>query len=299
MKPIISEGWYDYKLIDSGGREKLEKFGKYILRRPEPQALWSKALEEKIWQSKQNACFIRDKKTDRGRPEISGYWKVSQHMPEEWPVNIKINRGKIQLILKRTSSGHIGIFPEQYLNWHFVAENTARIKEKLATPRVLNLFAYTGAASLASLSAGGDVVHVDSVKQTMDWTEKNRENSILPKSLHLVVEDALKFLKRESNRKKIYNGIILDPPVYGRGPEGEKWVLEENIFELMSYVARLLDKDLNFFLMNWYSIGLSAYVMENIVREFFPGALPEFGEMIIQSGSGNHLPLGTYLRFNT
>ncbi len=299
MKALISDGWHDYELIDSGGREKLERFGKYVLRRPEPQALWSKTLEERIWHTRQNALFIRDSKKSSGRPEISGLWKTSGNVPDEWPVNLTLSGKKLRLLLKRTSSGHIGIFPEQYMNWHYIAENTARIRNIIDAPRVLNLFAYTGAASLASLSSGGDVVHLDSVKQMIEWTEINRENSKLPKSLHLVVEDASKFIKRELKRKKVYQGIIMDPPAYGRGPEGEKWILEDNIYELISNASRILDKDNNFFVLNWYSIGLSPYVMENIVREFFPGIHSEYGEMIIRSGTGNLLPLGTYLRFNS
>ena len=135
------------------------------------------------------------------------------------------------------------------------------------------------------------------VRQMIDWTERNRMLSELPRSLHLVVEDAMKFIKREVRRGKKYNGIILDPPSYGRGPGGEKWQLESQIAELISIVAELLEPRDNFFVLNWYSLGLSSYIMKNLVQDHFPGAVPEFGEMVIKSKQGHLLPLGTYLRF--
>jgi 23S rRNA (cytosine1962-C5)-methyltransferase len=299
MKPLISQGWPDYELIDSGGREKLERFGAFILRRPEPQALWNKSIDKKIWDTTPDAIFIRDHEKDSYKPDISGRWKNSNKITREWPIKITIDRVSFQLILKLTSSGHIGIFPEQADNWNFIYHQITQIKSGVMEPKVLNLFAYTGAASLAALIAGAEVVHLDAVKQMIDWTEKNREHSGLPKKLHLVVEDTMKFIKREAKRGRKYNGIIMDPPSYGRGPGGEKWLLEEQVGELISLAAELLEPQNNFFVLNWYSMGLSSYVMANIVREYFPDQSPEFGEMVIRSTSGNHLPLGTYLRFGS
>ena len=294
---IISDGWEDYELIDSGEREKLERFGKFILRRPEPQALWNKSLDESVWEKKSDAAFIRSVKKNSDKTEISGVWKKGPGIPDHWNINLNIGKSPLKALIKFTSSGHVGLFPEQKNNWEFIAEKTFALSSSRVKPRILNLFAYTGMASLAGLAAGAEIVHLDAVKQMINWTEKNRELSELPGSLHLVVEDALKFIRREHKRNRLYDGIILDPPVYGRGPKGEKWQLGENIYELISGVSGILNKDKGFLVLNWYSIGLSPYVMLNLVKEFFPDKKPAFGEMIIRSGTGNYLPLGTYLRF--
>jgi 23S rRNA (cytosine1962-C5)-methyltransferase len=297
-KSLISDGWYDYELIDSGSKEKLERFGKNVLRRPEPQALWNKSIPEEKWSSLTNAVFTREKqKTSKGS-DISGHWDIVRSMPAEWGISFSVNNKKITLNLRLTSSGHIGIFPEQLPNWEFVcAKVEDQIKNSIQS-RVLNLFAYTGAASLAALAAGADVVHLDSVRQIIDWTEKNRESSGLPKKFHLVVEDALKFMKREVNRGNKYHGIIMDPPSYGRGPEGEKWIFEEQINELTRLGSMLLYPSSGFLVINWYSLGLSPYVMLNLIKSYVPAENIEFGDMVLRSKSGILLPLGTYLRLS-
>ena len=275
MKSLISNGWHEYELIDSGGKEKLERFGHYILRRPEPQALWDKSIDQKEWDSKPDAVFIRNKEKSSTKPDISGQWQNLKNIPKEWPVTFAVGHNTIKLLLRLTSSGHIGIFPEQIDNWNFIYHHVIRLTSVAKPPKVLNLFAYTGAASLSALAAGADVVHLDAVKQMIDWTEKNRNLSALPKTLHLVVEDAMKFIKREVRRGRKYFGIIMDPPSYGRGPEGEKWQLEEHISELISLTAKLLYPGNNFYVLNWYSLGLSSYIMQNLIQDSFPGVNPE------------------------
>jgi 23S rRNA (cytosine1962-C5)-methyltransferase len=297
MQPLITTGWKDYELIDSGGKEKLERFGNFILRRPEPQALWNKSNKEEEWNELANATFIREKIKTKNIADILGRWKLSKSMPNEWEVSIPIDKYYIKIILKLTSSGHIGIFPEQLPNWQFILERVRDHVRNKIRPSVLNLFAYTGAASLAALAAGAEVVHLDSVKQIIHWTEKNRESSGLPKMLHLIVEDAMRFIKRESKRGKKYHGIIMDPPSYGRGPDGEKWVFEQQINDLVNFSSQILDPSTGFFVLNWYSLGFSPFIMMNLVNDYFPGNNAEFGDMIIKSSTGSLLPLGTYLRF--
>jgi 23S rRNA (cytosine1962-C5)-methyltransferase len=296
LTPLHLIAWEDYQLLDSGGKEKLEKFGRYILRRPEPQAIWSKSIPEAQWRSKADAVFSRSRSTHTKHPDVSGSWIRRPEMPETWVVRVKFNLMEIQMRLKLTSSGHIGIFPEQFPNWQFI-DRCIRFQARKSVPRILNLFAYTGAASLVSLAAGAEVVHLDAVKQMIHWTEQNREISGLPKKIHLVAEDALKFLRREIRRGRQYDGLIADPPSYGRGPEGEKWLFDEHIQELIAMSGKLLKPDSIFFVLNWYSIGLSPYVMISLVTQHFPGIPCEAGDMVVASQTGPFLPLGTYLRF--
>jgi 23S rRNA (cytosine1962-C5)-methyltransferase len=297
MRPLFSGGWNDYELIDSGGKEKLERFGKYRLRRPEPQALWNKSRPADFWDSNTDAFFIRTKIKLQPVSDISGQWEKINPIPNEWLINIPSGTQRIRMILKLTSSGHIGIFPEQVSNWEYIAACISDLAPAIQKPRILNLFAYTGASSLVALAAGAEVFHLDSVKPIINWTEKNRESSGLPKLLHLVVEDAVLFMKREVKRGNMYHGIIMDPPSYGRGPAGEKWIFENGINELISCASKILDPGRGFFILNWYSLGLSPYVMLNLVNNYFRNCAPEFGDMVITSPSGNYLPLGTYLRF--
>lgn len=193
-----------------------------------------------------------------------------------------------------TAFKHVGIFPEQAVNWDYI---TQRIKSfKTAQPKLLNLFAYTGGASLAARAVGADTTHVDSIKQVVTWANENQEISGL-KNIRWVVEDALKFVKREIKRGKKYNGIILDPPAYGHGPGGEKWKLEDNIQEMMADVVKLLD-DEHFLILNTYSLGFSSVIVENLIRSSYPMAQNlETGELYLQATSGCKLPLGVFGRF--
>lgn len=222
MELLTPQHWKDYELIDSGDYEKLERFGKYIIRRPEPQAVWRKSLSETEWESSADATFKREKGKVAQDGNDKGVWIQKKGMPDQWFIGYRYKEMNLKFRLGLTSFKHVGLFPEQSENWDFIYDT---IKElEVSEPKVLNLFAYTGGASIAAKSAGADVTHVDSVKQVITWSRENMEASGMD-NIRWIVEDALKFCRREVKRGKKYNGIILDPPAYGRGPDGEKWVL--------------------------------------------------------------------------
>ena len=281
--------WKDYELIDCGDFEKLERFGNVVLIRPEPQAVWSKQLSPAEWQRLHHIKF-------KGRSATSGHWiKKSPTIPDRWHVEYKNPEATIKFRLALTSFKHVGIFPEQAVNWDYIT--TCLKKFKTPEPKVLNLFAYTGGASLISRAAGADTTHVDSIKQVVTWANENRELSGLS-DIRWVVEDALKFVKRELKRGKKYNGIILDPPAYGHGPNGEKWKLEDNINEMMSEVIQLLDPDEHFLILNTYSLGFSSVIIENLIKIALPQVQNlETGELYLQATVGSKLPLGVFGKF--
>lgn len=285
--------WKDYELIDSGGFEKLERFGSVTLIRPEPQAIWKKQLDEAEWNRLADARFVRDSAKPRERTGPDDGWTKFKKLPDNWNVSYIHNGCDVKLQLAFTSFGHVGVFPEQADNWDFISENIRSWKKGGS---VLNLFAYTGGASLIAKAAGADVTHVDSVKNMMTWANQNMQLSGL-KDIRWVVEDALKFVRREAKRERKYNGIILDPPAYGRGPAGEKWVLEEGLPELLELCSQLLAEKEAFLVLNLYSMGLSPLVSANLVQQFFNPKDMHFGEFYIPSRTGQRLPLGTFLRF--
>ncbi len=307
--------WKDYELLDSGGFEKLERFGKWVLRRPEPQAIWDKSLEEKQWISLSAATFSRGV---AGDPE-KGSWQLKAGMPDRWWIKYPLGNAELHFRLGLTSFKHVGLFPEQASNWDWIYEQVSRQKAKYQQgskiqsitgdsakdsmkPKILNLFAYTGGASLAACAAGGDVTHVDSVKQVVTWSRENMEQSNLD-GIRWLVEDAFKFVQREARRGRKYDGILLDPPAYGRGPDGEKWLLEKQLNELMGLCGEILADD-GFFLLNLYSMGFSAMVAENLIGKQIIGtkhqelvSCIESGELYLPDSHGNRLPLGTFVRF--
>jgi len=282
--------WKDYELIDCGDFEKLERFGNLILSRPEPQAVWKKTLSENDWKKQTHIKF-------KGRSATSGEWiKSSAHLPDRWNVEYKNEEVGINLRLGLTSFKHVGVFPEQAVNWDYISSSIKKFK--ISSPKVLNLFAYTGAASLIAKAAGADTTHVDSIKQVVNWANENQELSKL-KDVRWVVEDALKFVKRELKRGKKYNGIILDPPAFGHGPNGEKWKLEDHIQEMMHDVVQLLDDEEHFLILNTYSLGFSSVIVENLIKTSFPQVQNlETGELYLQATSGIKLPLGVFGKFN-
>ncbi|MCM1030386.1 MAG: class I SAM-dependent methyltransferase [Oscillibacter sp.] len=289
IKLLTPQDWSDYELIDSGNFEKLERFGRYITARPEPQALWNKSLSDAEWKQRTNAYFRKDK-----RNEERGEWDIKPQMPQQWFVNYRHENMKLRMRLGLTSFKHVGLFPEQAENWNFIYEQVKKIG---TSARVLNLFAYTGGASLAARSAGADVTHVDSVKPVITWARENMEASGLD-GIRWIVDDALKFVRREVKRGKKYNGIILDPPAYGRGPDGEKWILEENLNELLSLCHQLLEPRNSFLVLNLYSMGLSALLARTTVRQLVGDCQGEsFGELFFTDSFGKSLPLGVYYRF--
>lgn len=282
----------DYELIDSGDFEKLERFGRYVVRRPEPQAIWRRSLTEEEWRRLADASFLRD-----GRSEERGEWRLRSGMPSRWTVDYAYEGMRLRMRLGLTSFKHVGLFPEQAANWNFIYDNCVRMRAEGRTPKVLNLFAYTGGATLAARAARADTTHVDSVKQVVTWARENMEQSGL-EGVRWIVEDALKFVQREVRRGNRYNGIILDPPAYGRGANGEKWILEDNIGEMLECCARLLEPRGAFLVLNLYSMGLSATLASTAVRQAFGTPFEEqFGELCFDDRAGKRLPLGTYCRF--
>ncbi len=312
------EPWPDYELLDCGNNEKLERFGKYTLIRPEPQAVWNKNLPESEWTHLHDIRF-------KGRSATSGEWiKKSSNTPDRW--NIRYQRGELDLTLRLglTAFKHLGIFPEQSVNWDYIfksirnqiasnahksgksiqapykeSPSTGNTAVNSNTPKFLNLFAYTGAASLAAKAAGADVTHLDSIKQVLNWASDNQELSGL-RDIRWVLEDALKYVKREVKRGKYYQGIILDPPAYGNGPNGEKWKLEDQIQEIVTEVVSLLDPGQHFLILNTYSLGFSALIVENLFRSAYKlGGSMEVGELFLKSGTNLNLPLGVLGRIQS
>lgn len=283
---LTPQHWQDYELIDCGDFEKLERFGEITLIRPEPQAVWAKQLPPSEWQKLHDIRF-------KGRSATSGEWvKKNTKLPDRWHITYNNNNVAIKLRLGLTSFKHVGLFPEQAVNWDYISDSIRRFKTP--NPKVLNLFAYTGGASVIAKAAGADTTHVDSIKQVVTWANENQELSQV-KDIRWVVEDALKFVKREIKRGKKYNGIILDPPAYGHGPNGEKWKLEDHILEMMQDVAQLLDDEEHFLILNSYSLGFSSVIVENLLK----GSLKttenlEIGELYLQAKAGNKLPLGVF-----
>lgn len=291
IQALTPENWKDYELLDCGDFEKLERFGDLVLIRPEPQAVWAKAWPQTEWEKRYHIRF-------KGRSATSGDWiKKNKNTPDRWHISYRNKEAEIKFRLALTSFKHVGIFPEQAVNWDYISSTIKKFKTP--EPKVLNLFAYTGGASLIAKAAGADTTHVDSIKQVVTWANENQDLSNL-RDIRWVVEDALKFVQRELKRGKKYNGIILDPPAYGHGPKGEKWKLEDQIKEMMTDVVKLLDPEEHFLILNTYSLGFSSVIVENLIK----GALPtvrnlEIGELFLNAASGVNLPLGVFGKFRS
>ena len=291
-----TQEWKDYELLDSGGGMKLEKFGGFVLARPEPKALWDKDMSEEQWGSMTHTRFTPGAGFGKAGKEDSGTWDRLRKMPDQWWIRY---RNYFSLRLGLTSFKHVGVFPEQAANWDYIFSQTSRIAASQETrPKVLNLFAYTGAASLAARKAGADVTHLDSVRQVVTWAHENQDRSGLD-GIRWVVEDAMKFARREAKRGNVYQGIILDPPAYGHGPDGEKWKLDECLFDLMKDVGKILAPQNSFMVLNLYSNGFSAALGETVVRQAL-SLSPDFpldsGELALMDIFGKVLPLSIFVR---
>lgn len=292
------QNWKDYELLDSGRGAKLERFGEYVLARPEPKALWDKSMTDEEWNRLAHTRFTPGAGFGKAGKEDSGTWERLRNMPDQWW--IRYNRGpKFSLRLGLTSFKHVGVFPEQAANWDYIFKQTSDIAAKTGSkPKVLNLFAYTGAASLAAKCAGADVTHLDSVRQVVTWAHGNQDRSGLD-GIRWVVEDAMKFANREAKRGNLYQGVILDPPAYGHGPDGEKWKLDECLFDMMKTVGKILAPQNSFLVLNLYSNGFSAILGETVVRQAFglaPDAALESGELVLRDRLGKNLPLSIFVR---
>ena len=307
--PLAS--WKDYEILDSGNFEKLERFGSYVMARPEPKALWDKTLSEQEWNRLIHTRFTPGAGFGKAGKEDSGTWSRAKKMEDQWYIRYKGAQPGLgfSLRLGLTSFKHVGVFPEQAPNWEYIYKNARELVEQAKAegrpaPKVLNLFAYTGAASLAAKAAGADVTHLDSVRQVVTWARGNMEASRLD-GIRWVVEDALKFARREAKRGNVYQGIIMDPPAYGHGPDGEKWKLDELLFDMLKTVSRILAPWDSFLVLNLYSNGYSAMLGETLVRQAF-GLAPESsekngydmesGELALRDASGKVLPLSIFVR---
>ena len=286
---LTPDHFTDYQLLDSGNFWKLERFGNYITIRPEPQAVWDPTQNMGEWEKQAHVKFVP-------KSSSSGDWKKLKNMPDQWNIRYDLpgtTQKNIQFRLGLTSFKHVGVFPEQAVNWNYIYETTQQLK--VEKPKFLNLFAYTGGASLAARAAGAETSHLDSIKQVVSWARENMELSKLD-NIRWIVEDALKYVKREVKRGNKYNGIILDPPAFGHGPDGEKWKLEDNINEMMKGVLQLLDEK-HFLILNAYSLGFSSLILENLVKQGFKPQNLEIGELYLNDKFNKKLPLGAFARF--
>ena len=333
-----SESWSDYQLIDSGGFEKLERFGRYTMIRPEPKALWDKALPASEWKRRAQTAFTPGAGFSKAGKEDSGVWTMLGRMQEQWNISYRlpaVNDGtlrgetapdtsrtrhiglpdtatagilsefggaELHLRLGLTAFKHVGVFPEQAPNWDFIYRQVARLRANNAKmgetrpPRVLNLFAYTGAASLAARVAGADVTHLDSVRQVVTWARHNMEISSLD-GIRWTIDDALKYVTRQVRRGASFDGIILDPPAYGRGPDGERWKLDECLNDILKGCAQILAPMNSFLVLNLYSNGYSAMLADTLVAcAFGPAGRRTSGELVLRDDFGRILPLSVYTR---
>lgn len=247
----IADGWKDYEVLDTSNGEKLERWGNYTLVRPDPQVIWHTERKHPCWE-KSNGHYYRSNKG-------GGEWTFNG-LPDEW----SISYNDLQFHLKPFKFKHTGLFPEQAVNWEWVA---AIIRQARRPLKVLNLFAYTGGATLAAAKAGASVTHVDASKGMVGWAKENAASSGLANApIRWLVDDCVKFVEREIRRGSKYDGIILDPPSYGRGPKGEIWKIEESIYPFIELTAQILAPDAVFYLLNSYTTGLQPAVLSYLIN---------------------------------
>ncbi len=278
FREFCSTGWSDYQLLDFGDQFKYEQFGAYRLIRPEPRATEKPSTPLKNWKKEAQALF-----TQTGPHQ--GSWEIFKSMPDRWDICLPIGNG-LKMNLKRTQFKHVGLFPEQQVNWEFIFSNLMPQSEA----KFINAFAYTGAASIAARAAGADVVHVDALRQLVDWTAINQEKSNV-QGIRWVVDDALSFLKKERQRGKTYHGIVMDPPAFGRAPGGKRWQLKSQIPELWENALHLLQPK-SFLILNTYTQGISS-----TLEELFNNKLPFYlkithGPLYLQDQFGKKLLTG-------
>lgn len=282
----ISNNWIDYKCLASGNGEKIEKWGDIILRRPDPQIIWNKS-NSNIWNS-WDGMYHRSNKG-------GGNWEFKHKLPDNW----NINYGELKFKVSPTNFKHTGIFPEQAVNWEYIIKQISERCKIDDDIKVLNLFAYTGCATMAAAYAGAkEVVHVDASKGMVEWAKDNmRLCGLENNKIRFIVDDVIKFLEREKRRGRTYNAIIMDPPSYGRGPKGEVWRLEDNLGELLEKARDVLDEDYSFLLINSYTTGVSPTSLNNILSLTFKNSKVETGEIGLPIEENKLvLPCGIYGR---
>ena len=281
----IADGWKDYEVLDTSGGEKLERWGDYLLVRPDPQVIWNTKKENPGWKKK-NGHYHRSSKG-------GGEWEFF-HLPEQWEINYK----DLTFRLKPFSFKHTGLFPEQATNWDWFGDLIRRANRPI---KVLNLFAYTGGATLAAAAAGASVTHVDASKGMVNWAKENAAVSGLSdKPIRWLVDDCTKFVEREIRRGNHYDAIIMDPPSYGRGPKGEIWKIEESVYPLIKLCAQLLTDKPLFFLVNSYTTGLQPAVLRYMIAtalEKYDGTVTADEIGLPVSSNGLVLPCGASGRF--
>ncbi|MEW6617063.1 MAG: class I SAM-dependent methyltransferase [Patescibacteria group bacterium] len=283
---LKTESSGEYELLDSGEGEKLERYGEFILSRPDPQALWKKTKQEMEWK-KASGIFSRDARNAK--------WITKNNLPEKWNIEIDGLRFWIHL----GAFKHTGVFPEQASNWKWIEDQIKKSKKKVS---VLNLFGYTGGATLAAARAGAEVCHLDGSKVAINWAKENAELSDLKDApIRWILDDAVKFLKREIKRGNKYDGIIMDPPAFGHGPGGELWKIEDDLIPLFDLCKEVLSSDPVFFLVNGYASGYSATAYKNNlanIMEKYGGEI-EIGELTIEESKAKRLlPCGIFARWS-
>jgi 23S rRNA (cytosine1962-C5)-methyltransferase len=289
LQLISSDGFRDYALLDCGAGRKLERFGSVVVDRPEPQALWRPRLSKPDW-AKAHAVFSAS-----GEDDEKGKWRVDKAVPDAWPVKID----GVTMLCKLAGLWHLGLFPEQYPHWQWMLERIAGVKGE--TPRVLNLFGYTGAASLIAAKAGAEVTHVDASKKAIQWSKENQSASKLDTAkIRWLLDDAAKFVARDVRRGKTYHVILVDPPKFGRGPEGEVWDLFKNLPNFLGDVAKLLAPKDAAMVLTVYAIRASALAFDQLLRDALNGKGGHFesGELAIRSQSGSLVPTSLFVRWN-
>lgn len=248
---IFADDWKEYELLDTGSGERLERWGKYVLRRPDPQIIWPLKEETSMWK---NADAHYHRSSSGG-----GSWEYKKKIPQRWTVSYD----KLSFHIEPTGFKHTGLFPEQAVNWKWMIDKIRSVNRPV---KVLNLFAYTGGATVAAAFAGAEVYHVDAAKGMVNWAKENLALSSLgDRPVRFITDDVIKFVRREKKRGVRYDGIIMDPPSYGRGPNGEVWKIEDSLFGFVEECIGVLSNDPLFFLINSYTTGFSPTVLENIL----------------------------------
>lgn len=284
----MAEPWADYALLDSGNQRKLERYGPVIVDRPEPQALWQKSLPDKEW-ARAHAVFTNS----GGDDADTGKWQLTQKTPEQWAVKWQ----DISVVCRLMSFRHMGLFPEQATHWAWVNE---KIKKAGRPLNILNLFGYTGAATLAAASAGAQVTHLDASKKAIQWGKDNADASgLTDKPIRWICDDAKAFVAREIRRGRKYDGIILDPPKFGRGPDGERWQIEEDLAPFLRDCASLLSDDPCFMILTAYAMRLSSVTLGAMMSDVTKGGEIDYGELLIKQESGERfLSTSLYARWS-
>ena len=284
--------WNDYELIDTGSGERLERWGDILLIRPDPQIIWKSDKKDPRWKN----AHARYRRSNTG----GGRWEAYKKLPDVW----KITRGPLIFRLKPMGFKHTGVFPEQAVNWDYTAARirAAKKKDPAREIRVLNLFGYTGAATLACMEAGAAVTHVDASKGMVQWARENAAASgLAERPVRWLVDDCVKFVQREIRRGNHYDGIIMDPPSYGRGPGGEVWKLENELYGLVSACVRVLSGNALFMLINSYTTGLQPAVLNNMLTmtvQKTHGGRVEADEIVLPVSAGGVLPCGASGRWS-